>query len=70
MFNKHEYTCPDVIYMRKRAKQNAFIQLGLMAAGFVGLGVVGWWTERQESKTAQKNSDTVNKYDLSDFAEQ
>ena len=56
MFKKHEYTCPDVIHMRKRAKQNALVQLGLMAAGLVGLNVAGWWYGRKEAQ-AVKNFD-------------
>lgn len=60
---KHEYTCPDIIYLRKRAKRNALIQLGLVAALATAAGVTGWWTERQDAKLVKTNLKVVAEHD-------
>ena len=56
MFKKHEYTCPDVIHDRKRAKQSALVQLGLVATLIAGASIHGWWSERKEAQNL-KNFD-------------
>lgn len=37
MFKRHEYTCPDVIYLRNRARKNNIIASGVMIVLYGGL---------------------------------
>lgn len=40
MFDKHTFTCPDVIYLRKKAKKNQLIAIAIQLA--FGLGLIGY----------------------------
>ena len=41
MFKRHEFTCPDVIYMRNRAKRNSKIALAFNAVVIIGMWAYG-----------------------------
>lgn len=47
---KHDYTCPDVIYLRNRAKRNNKITMIATAASIAGLWIVGTIAERKDRK--------------------
>lgn len=50
MFNKHSYTCPDVIYLRNRHKKVQTISIAVQLATFAGLWAGGKALERRETK--------------------
>lgn len=49
MFKKHEFTCPDVIYLRKRERNSALLQGGVV---LIALSVISFG----EWRAARKNT--------------
>lgn len=45
MFHRYQYTCPDVIHVRKIQKRVAYTSIGVQAAFWLGL-----WAMAQSSK--------------------
>lgn len=50
MFKKHVYTCPDVIHMRKTARNNILAQFGVVVVGVTALNVWAKIAEKREEK--------------------
>lgn len=47
MFNKHEFTCPDIIYLRKRQRKiNIATLVGVVGLSALSYGYA-WWEERK-----------------------
>jgi hypothetical protein len=49
MFKKHEFTCPDVIYLRKRTRNNALLQGGVVLIALTAVSVNEWRTARKNT---------------------
>jgi len=53
MFTKHTYTCPDVIYMRKRNRRITLANLGITVVLGSAAYAYGWYVERKEARERQ-----------------
>ena len=51
MFTKHEYTCPDVIHLRKVAKTQAAVSFGAIVALMGATAFAAWREERRNAQT-------------------
>lgn len=50
MFKKHEFTCPDVVYLRNRAARNNKIALLSYLGVFGGMIAWGTYLDRKDKK--------------------
>lgn len=55
--NRHQFTCPDVIYLRNRQKKIAYANLGVTFLMYGGLWVAG---KRMEKKLDDELNDILD----------
>lgn len=58
MFNRHVYTCPDVIHDRKVARRNGFIAIGVNLIFLGGLAIWGKQAERAIENEIDEHENT------------
>lgn len=51
--HRHEFECPDVVYLRNRQKKINIANIAVWVLGMAGLQVYGWWAEKNEAAKLQ-----------------
>jgi hypothetical protein len=59
MFKKHQFTCPDVIYVRNQQKKTALATFGIYGLVFGALAIAARRSEKQFEQDLETNETPV-----------